>query len=113
MPPVLCRAACDTNDLRIKRSRVDGVSYTNGKTATPYRQSGALAGAARLHGLACAGADVGASVFGIFASIAEFERELIRERVRSGLAAARAWATQRCTALPPQFWCNSGYEGCE
>ena len=28
--------------------------------------------------------------FGIFASIAEFERELIRERVRSGLAAARA-----------------------
>ena len=29
-------------------------------------------------------------MFGIFASIAEFERELIRERVRSGLAAARA-----------------------
>jgi hypothetical protein len=29
-------------------------------------------------------------VFGIFASIAEFERELIRDRVRSGLAAARA-----------------------
>jgi DNA invertase Pin-like site-specific DNA recombinase len=29
-------------------------------------------------------------VFGIFASIAEFERELIRGRVRSGLAAARA-----------------------
>jgi len=29
-------------------------------------------------------------VFGIFASIAEFERELIRERVRSGMAAARA-----------------------
>jgi DNA invertase Pin-like site-specific DNA recombinase len=29
-------------------------------------------------------------VFGIFASIAEFERELIRTRVRSGLAAARA-----------------------
>jgi len=29
-------------------------------------------------------------VFGIFASIAEFERELIRSRVRSGLAAARA-----------------------
>jgi len=28
-------------------------------------------------------------VFGIFASIAEFERELIRGRVRSGLAAAR------------------------
>jgi len=29
-------------------------------------------------------------VFGIFASIAEFERELIRDRVRSGPAAAKA-----------------------
>lgn len=34
----------------------------------------------------------GRPVFEIFASIAEFERELIRERVRSGLAAARARA---------------------
>ena len=32
----------------------------------------------------------GRLVFGSFASIAEFERELIRERVRSGLAVARA-----------------------
>ena len=31
----------------------------------------------------------GRLVFGIFATIAEFERELIRERVRSGLAVAR------------------------
>jgi DNA invertase Pin-like site-specific DNA recombinase len=32
----------------------------------------------------------GRLVFGIFASLAEFERDLIRDRVRSGLAAARA-----------------------
>lgn len=32
----------------------------------------------------------GRLIFGIFASIAEFERELIRERVLSGMAAARA-----------------------
>jgi DNA invertase Pin-like site-specific DNA recombinase len=31
----------------------------------------------------------GRLIFGIFASIAEFERELIRERVRSGIAVAR------------------------
>src|SRR5512135_2082103 len=32
----------------------------------------------------------GKFVFGIFAALAEFERELIRERTRAGLAAARA-----------------------
>jgi DNA invertase Pin-like site-specific DNA recombinase len=32
----------------------------------------------------------GRLIFGIFASIAEFERELIRDRVKSGIAAARS-----------------------
>lgn len=36
----------------------------------------------------------GRRVFGIFSSIAEFERELIRDRVRSGLAAAKARGKQ-------------------
>lgn len=35
----------------------------------------------------------GRLVFGIFASIAEFERELIRDRVKSGIAAARSRGT--------------------
>ena len=36
----------------------------------------------------------GRLIFGIFASIAEFERELIRDRVRSGIATARAKGKQ-------------------
>jgi len=36
----------------------------------------------------------GRLVFGIFASISEFERELIRSRVRSGLASAKAKGKQ-------------------
>ena len=46
--------------------------------------------------LAGAGAQIDTStangklVFGIFAALAEFERELIRERTQAGLAAARA-----------------------
>ena len=36
----------------------------------------------------------GRLIFGIFATIAEFERELIRDRVRSGIASARAKGKQ-------------------
>lgn len=36
----------------------------------------------------------GRMVFGIFATLAEFERDLIRERTMAGLAAARAHGRQ-------------------
>jgi DNA invertase Pin-like site-specific DNA recombinase len=41
----------------------------------------------------------GRLVFGIFASVAEFERELTRDRVRSGLAAAKAKGTRTPSSL--------------
>src|SRR5581483_9819423 len=46
----------------------------------------------------------GKLVFHIFASLAEFERELIRERTRAGLAAARARGRRggRPSKLPPE-----------
>ena len=50
----------------------------------------------------------GRLVFGIFASIAEFERELIRGRVRSGLAAARARARGKRIGRP-----NSDVDICQ
>src|SRR5271167_1302948 len=37
----------------------------------------------------------GRLVFGIFAALAEFERELIRERTIAGLSSARAWSQRR------------------
>ncbi len=51
----------------------------------------------------------GKLIFGIFAALAEFERELIRERTQAGLAAARARGgslqegTEFPTALPKPF----------
>lgn len=43
----------------------------------------------------------GRLVFHIFASLAEFERAIIRERTRAGLDAARARGRRRSTATCP------------
>jgi Resolvase, N terminal domain len=51
----------------------------------------------------------GKLVFGIFASLAEFERDLISERTKAGLASARARGTKRrCTV---QDDCGEGAPG--
>ena len=48
----------------------------------------------------------GRLVFGIFASIAEFERELIRDRVKSGIAAARSRGKATWTAKGSRGCCE-------
>ena len=53
---------------------------------------GPVAGVDQIEGFAAAGR----LVFGIFAALAEFERELIRERTLAGLVAARAADGSRC-----------------
>ena len=56
----------------------------------------------------------GRLIFGIFAALAEFERELIIERTRAGLASARARGPQRWTAVQDDRskattrWANRG-----
>ena len=55
-------------------------------------------------------------VFGIFAALAEFERELIIERTKAGLLAARAWpagwsALQDDTRQAPPRPCGHGRPG--
>ena len=45
----------------------------------------------------------GKLIFGIFASLAEFERDLISERTRAGLASARARGRKGGRLLPAQI----------
>ena len=51
------------------------------------------------HGAQIAAAAVGRLVFGIFAALAEFERELIRERTLAWLEAARMQRRQEVRAV--------------
>jgi hypothetical protein len=63
-----------------------------GKSATPHPSR--------------SGTRDGRLVFGIFGSIAEIERELIRERVRSGMATLHRVAQGRSRNLSPATPCK-------
>ena len=53
----------------------------------------------------------GRLVFGIFAALAEFERELIRERTMAGLKAARAQRWQEVRAVESLGAAGPGRDG--
>ena len=54
---------------------------------------------------------VGRLVFGIFAALADFERELIRERTLAGLKAARAKGQQEVRAVESSGAARAGRDG--